>query len=483
MKSQIYFVIILITWHFTLTAQVLARWDTILYSGGNQAEILELDSSYVTMVRGVNTSELQIWEVDFSGNVVDSNIVDLGAVIQNCGECLVSNNTKSMYYAHTLYYSLQDAQVQFLELNTNLDTIKSRYYNYDDTLTTEIFELQLIDDLLYFTGYVYIDPNQYHLLLGCMDTSFNLIWERKFIRNPLSGGYWGYDLEKTIDGGILISGISTNFPLGTFRKGFLLKTDSIGNEQWRLTLNYPNGVLGNQLHIEQRSDGNMIYCGAQNLSNGLQQLRFGVITDSGQVLVDTLIGKAVDIFGSASLVKTLDSNFVIAGSTYHKRAQGMAYKFDENGQSLWQRYYHYGELGETSEIYTVRATSDTGVIFAGTYYDQINNPSPTKVIYHWIKKVDKHGCQTPNCHNIYIPEIPFEEFSVELYPNPTSGKVHIRSDRCAPKTITAYTTIGSILVEPTQGSSIQIPSEYKGIVVIEIQCEEFTARGVVIKNR
>ncbi len=258
----------------------------------------------------------------------------------------------------------------------------------------------------------------------------------------------GYDLEKTGDGGIPISGISTNFPLGTFRKGFLLKTDSIGNELWRLTLNYPNGILGNQLHIEQRLDRNMIYCGAQNLSYGLQQLRFEVITDTGQILVDTLIGKAVDIFGSASLVKTLDSNFVMAGSTYHNRAQGMAYKFDENGQSLLQRYYHYGELGETSDIYTVRAISDTGGIFAGTYYDQINNPSPTKVIYHCVNKVDKYGCRTPNCHNMDISERPINPDLIEIYPNPTTGRVNIRCDFCNPKTITAYSMTRKVLVKP-----------------------------------
>lgn len=463
------------------SAQINHLWDTILYSGGNHGEIIELDSSYVTMTRGINTTTLQVWQLDNSGQLIDSSSIDFGAVIQNCGNCLISSNQKNLYYAHNLFYSTDSGVVQFIKFNALLDTLQTRIYRYNDTLSTDIGALKLIDNQLYFTGYVYLAPNRYQLLLGCLDTNFNVIWEKQFLRNFATGGFWGYDLERTSDGGILVSGINTNFPLGTFRKGLLFKTDSIGNEEWRNTLDYPSGRLGGQLYIKPRSDGKMIYAGKQEFASGLQKVRFGVITDSGRVELDTLIGMPVNIFGAASLTQTLDGNYVMAGSTLHNFSQGMAFKFNENGASLWQRYYREGEPGERSEIYTVRPTLDSGVIFAGTYYDNLNNPSQ-KVIYHWVKKVDKHGCQVPNCHNMDWTYSTKPEDQILIYPNPTSDIVHVEAIKIAPPVIKAYTIAGQLLAVNYGEWSIEIPDMYHGLLIIEVNWENHQARSVIVKN-
>jgi hypothetical protein len=66
------------------------------------------------------------------------------------------------------------------------------------------------------------------------DPNGNKLWDRTF-----GGNYSdiGYSLDQTIDGGFILSGTTTSF--GSGRLGWLLKTDSDGNELWNQTF-YPN---------------------------------------------------------------------------------------------------------------------------------------------------------------------------------------------------------------------------------------------------
>lgn len=254
---------------FQSFAQHANYFDTIYYSGGNRAELLVLDSGYVTMVRGVEDTVLQIWEVDKKGATVSFQPFSTNALIGNCGNCFERINPKRFIYAHTLFYTIDSANVQLVKFNPVWDTVKTCNYYFGNTVTTQVYGMKKEKDKILVTGYTYPDSNRYQLLLACFDTALNLLWEKSYARASGGiGGLWGFSIEPTADGGYLIGGLNTTFPTwNVTNKGMLLKTDSSGNEQWRKTLSYPTNN-GGALRLAKRSDGNFLFIGPQGVFGG-----------------------------------------------------------------------------------------------------------------------------------------------------------------------------------------------------------------------
>lgn len=73
------------------------------------------------------------------------------------------------------------------------------------------------------------------IFISKYDTAFNLIWTRKFY---VSGGEdIAYGVFETSDGGYLIHrSFGKSNPAGSFSAGYIIKTDSAGNQQWVQTL-------------------------------------------------------------------------------------------------------------------------------------------------------------------------------------------------------------------------------------------------------
>ena len=92
-----------------------------------------------------------------------------------------------------------------------------------------------------------------------IDSIGNFIWDKTL------GGI-GYDeaseIQQTSDGGYIIVGSTESYGIGFFDV-YLVKTDNMGNEQWKETFGSVDYDLG--LSVQQTKDGGYIICGGSLL--------------------------------------------------------------------------------------------------------------------------------------------------------------------------------------------------------------------------
>ena len=187
------------------------------------------------------------------------------------------------------------------------------------------------------------------------------LWTRVY---SLGSTYsYGTHLSETSDGGYIMTGVANTFV--SYSDAFLLKTDSLGNEQWRRYYQSPYDNLAHS--VIQTDDSDYIVCGScEDLNHNYDLWVFK--TDSlGNTVWSTEFGD--EYYDSAShIISTNDSGYVIIGVKENPDLVSDLWliKIDENGEVVWDVNYS-GELGSTDLFgnYVIE-TSDGGFVIAGT---------------------------------------------------------------------------------------------------------------------
>ncbi len=191
------------------------------------------------------------------------------------------------------------------------------------------------------------------------DSSGNEQWNRTF-----GGGYndCAFNLQQTMDGGYILVGQTYSFGAGD-ADFWMVKTDSLGVEQWSRTF---GGISGDHCYsVQQTSDGGYILAG-ETWSFGAGNNDFWLVkTDSaGTELWNRTYGGS-DWDSGISVQQTSDGGYVLAGWTNSFGAGSTDFwlvKTDSNGNSFWSRTFG-GSLED--RCYSVQQTSDGGYIMAG----------------------------------------------------------------------------------------------------------------------
>jgi hypothetical protein len=97
-----------------------------------------------------------------------------------------------------------------------------------------------------------------------------------------------------------------------------------------------------------------------------------------------------------------NGNLIISGNSRVYKPEygaiaykGMLMKLNANGDSLWARYYGYGQFTDACQFNDLVLTDDGGFLAAGWQWH------PTSGVYYqnaWIVKMDSMGCDVPGCH-------------------------------------------------------------------------------------
>lgn len=199
-------------------------------------------------------------------------------------------------------------------------------------------------------------------------------WSRTF------GGEGDNDISSiqlTPDGGFILAGFKSTFgndaPSGD---GWLIKTDTSGEEQWNRTFG-GEGIDGfNSVYLT--NDGSYILAGSTS-SYGPKDAYGGISTKAWIVKTDgkgnELWNKAFDVgYSAASTQETQDGGYILAGY-----APSWLLKTDANGNEQWRK-----TLGEGSDFANaVQQTVDGGYILAGNTFD----PD----VQAWLIKTDANG--------------------------------------------------------------------------------------------
>ena len=177
---------------------------------------------------------------------------------------------------------------------------------------------------------------------------------------------YGYSVQQTSDGGYISAGRngSTSSFGGVYRRVYLIKTNSSGNEVWAKLFGVNNDY---GYSVQQTSDGGYIIAGTTWLSYdaGSEDVYLIKTDSSGNEVWAKTFGGTDDDYGRL-VQQTSDGGYIIAGRTYSFGAGSedvYLIKTDSSGNEVWAKTfggisYDYG--------YSVQQTSDGGYIIAGS---------------------------------------------------------------------------------------------------------------------
>ncbi len=261
---------------------------------------------------------------------------------------------------------------------------------------------------------------------GCitrLDSTGAILWERiypqaQYIQNA----------REAPDGGFVLGG-SRNAQQD---EAVVLRTDSAGNVQW---VRY-HGLYANTSGIQALIDegGQVLMPGNWDDNPALQT------EDSWACLYKysangTFLGRKdyhheIDAI-AVHLLRKGSSNYWMVGGTYQTGLDpdyvALVLELDQNLDSLWmRRYWFYASDDAESAAYSVRATSDGGLIMCGISRQGVLDPLPYKRD-NWLIKLDSHGCLVPGCQNVGIEEVALGlNQYLSIAPNPVAAGQALR---------------------------------------------------------
>ena len=192
------------------------------------------------------------------------------------------------------------------------------------------------------------------------NSSGNMIWQKTH-GGMSSDGAWS--VQQTIEGGYILTGWTYSFGPGFLGNVWLVKTDSLGDQQWN---NFFGGAdVDRGYSVQQTADRGYIITGyTDSFGAGLYDVLLIKTNSLGAEEWTKTFGGSGRDYGNW-VQQTLDGGYIVVGYTLSFGAGGddvYLIKTDMNGNEEWSTTYGgaYSDVG-----YCVRQTIDGGYIVTG----------------------------------------------------------------------------------------------------------------------
>jgi hypothetical protein len=359
------------------------------------------------------------FSLDFDGNILDSNVFFQDSTVYYLSGASGGDTNGEIIVAGGIIILPPDLTrigivVGFNQLGDTLFTHKYLSPNSENVR----FYKGLITDSGYLGCGTVDNLNEDDLGSGILvkfDIEGNFIWRQDYApQNNLS--VFLYSADQTPDGGFLLGGTRIS---GANNDHLIIKTDSLGNEEWRK-------VEGNQYHnasanVAITGDSKYIFCGYHNpFDYNLQYPQVTKLDIDGDVLWTKYYGNP-GWSKSAECIKLLsDGSFIFCGiDRFEGVHYGMLRKIDADGNEIWYRRYTHTD-GIDCWFNDVTPTSDGGYILTGLLGGDQDLGIEQDM---WAMKVDSYGCLVPGCELINVDEQ--HPTAMSIYPNPCDDFINV----------------------------------------------------------
>ncbi len=461
--------------------------------------ILSVDSGYV--IAGITEDSIYLYNYHLS--IIKLNIIgevlsqkeyghdtinlltgNPGALIQNNDNFYIVG-AKQIF---TISWVKEDAMLIYF--NSELDTLWAKYYKEKteprDTLFAFFQIKKTFDNNLIMTGVRMPEYDPSRIWLLKTDSLGNKLWERFYGEGEEY--FQGHSVVQTNDGGYVIGAAKfTIQATGGSVDPLILKTDSLGNEEWRLNPGNPY-VDDHKVMIALAQDGNIIagtnYGTEQSGDNRWAVVKIVKITPDGTVLWDNnYLEPQYDNFLLNTTVLS-NGNIVANGArdTYglgedYPSETGWILCTDSLGNQLW--YKEYALLtGHNSfnDLYDVSETFDGGLIGVGKVSPVVPDTGTPDI---WVMKMDSVGCLWAGCDTTVIINNTLSGYNgFVVYPVPATNRLTLRLPEETPKStlFTIYNILGTkvkTITIPRQKQTVTInttkltPGVYLGVLTVK----------------
>ena len=201
----------------------------------------------------------------------------------------------------------------------------------------------------------------YDFCLVKTDAEGNEEWSRTIGGSSLD---WCFDLQITTDGGYILVGQTHSYGAGE-SDVYLVKTDSLGNEEWFRTYGDRRQDWGRG--VQQTSDGGFIITGHTSSFGTADQSVYLVKTDSlgNEIWYRTFGQGNMGVNAGYCVQQTSDGGYILTGNTSPTVGgyDVLLLKTDSLGNEEWRRTFGggYNDFG-----YDLKITADRGYIIAGS---------------------------------------------------------------------------------------------------------------------
>jgi hypothetical protein len=367
-------------------------------------------------------SRYVITKVDLYGNIIFSKAY---------GDSVYQHNTQSIRKISDGNYIISDTRSNFatngvnaglIKIDPSGDTLWTRYFSSGLFRTIGAAAIETSDKGFALAGWTDNGSSTTdQLYLVKTDSLGNKLWQKQY------GGSLQEDtrsIVETPDKGFLIAGWTTSYG-GGYMDGFLIKTDSLGNQLWQKTYGgtpFAEGIAT----ITQLQDGNYLLAGEKCLGPGVSDNDQGYLVkvdSNGTVIWEKNYGSPNnDAFFAAKEVS--DSSLIIAASTWDTITNNWdvwLLKLNNMGDTAWSRIYNYPFYNPNAAVYffDVVTTQDRGFAFGGFAYGPTNSQDA------WLLKVDSLGCDIANCTSVDVYEPEEISFVFNVFPNPANERINV----------------------------------------------------------
>ena len=330
-------------------------------------------------------------------------------------------------------------EATLMYLDENLDTLWMKRYGEKEKPYDTAYLFSCLEEInqgnLIIAGAWKPNGLATHVYLLKTDSSGNKIWDKSY-------SYYNYYIEgtsvaQTTDSGYVIGCFSQIPGYPSTVDPVLIKTDSLGNQEWTKNLGGPYHDSNPMVSIS--FDGNIIVGTSYGDTmatpdNPISRINIIKLDNEGNVIWNRKYGTSERSKYLHNIRILSDGSIISVGSVYRFNPEpdriSWILKTSPEGDSIWYREYEYlSGYQSRNYLYDIIPTSDHGLIACG-YVEP--HPPDTGSTDTWVIKLDSIGCDTAGCDpTVWVPEEEKRRGGEEgnqlvLWPNPARTVLSVK---------------------------------------------------------